>query len=213
MPALPPSADSAGMPASVATTDLATPTTQAVGGAEPVAVASADNSMPDGGPRKVKTMVVRPDGSMAEPPADAAAAEAPAAPEAAPPAAPDAQLAAAAAAPAAAEPQEVASLQAPPAPAPKPKPAAKPAAQQTAAATAARGRRRPDQICRAGRLEEEPDRCARELRRYAAEISDAARQLSADGAEGRSRHQRNLVPACASARSPTRPPPPSSAVS
>lgn len=137
VPALPPSADTAGAPAPVATTDLATPTTQAVGGAEPVAVASADDSMPDGGPRKVKTMVVRPDGSMAEPPADAAAAEAPAAPEAAAPAAPNAQLATTAAAPAAAEPQEVASLQAPPAPAPKPKPAAKPVAQQTAAATPA----------------------------------------------------------------------------
>ena len=135
VPALPPSPDSGGMPASVATTDLATPTTQAVGGAEPVAVASADDSMPDGGPRKVKTMVVRPDGTMAEPPADAAAAEAPAAPEAAPPAAPDAQLAAAA--PAAAEPQEVASLQAPAAPAPKPKPAAKPAVQTAAATPAA----------------------------------------------------------------------------
>ena len=135
VPALPPSPDSGGMPASVATTDLATPTTQAVGGAEPVAVASADNSMPDGGPRKVKTMVVRPDGTMADPPAGAAAAEAPAAPEAAPPAAPDAQLAAAA--PAAAEPQEVASLQAPAAPAPKPKPAAKPAVQTAAATPAA----------------------------------------------------------------------------
>ena len=193
VPALPPSPDSGGMPASVATTDLATPTTQAVGGAEPVAVASADDSMPDGGPRKVKTMVVRPDGTMAEPPADAAAAEAPAAPEAAPPAAPDAQLAAAA--PAAAEPQEVASLQAP----------AGSRSQAEARRQACRadrrrdacgdaGRRRPDQICRAGRLEEEPDRRARELRRYAAEISDAARQLSADGAEGRPRHQGNLVP-------------------
>jgi cell division septation protein DedD len=134
VPALPPSPDSAGTPAPVATTDLATPTTQSVGGAEPVAVASADDSMPDGGPRKVKTMVVRPDGTMADPPADAAAAEAPAAPEAA---APDAQLATAAAAPAAAEPQEVASLQAPPAPAPKPKPAAKPAVQTAAATPAA----------------------------------------------------------------------------
>ena len=194
VPALPPSPDSGGMPASVATTDLATPTTQAVGGAEPVAVASADNSMPDGGPRKVKTMVVRPDGTMADPPADAAAAEAPAAPEAAPPAAPDAQLAAAA--PAAAEPQEVASLQAP----------AGSRSQAEARRQACRAdrcrdacgdagrRRRPDQICRAGRLEEEPDRRARELRRHAAEISDAARQLSADGAEGRPRHQGNLVP-------------------
>ncbi len=122
VPALPPSPD--GMPASVATTDLGTPTTQAVGGAEPIAVASADDSMPDGGPRKVKTMVVRPDGTMAEPAAEAMAPEAPAA-------APDAQLATAATPPA--EPQEVASLQA--APAPKPTPAAKPV-QQTAAATA-----------------------------------------------------------------------------
>ncbi len=127
VPALPPSPESAGMPASVATTDLATPTTQAVGGAEPVAVASADDSMPDGGPRKVKTMVVRPDGTMAEPPAEAAAPNA---------AAPDAQLASAAP-PAAEEPQEVASLQAPPTPAPKPKPAAKPAVQTAAATPAA----------------------------------------------------------------------------
>jgi cell division septation protein DedD len=139
VPALPPSGDAAGMPATVATTDLGTPTTQAVGGAEPIAVASADDSMPDGGPRKVKTMVVRPDGSMAEPPAgEAAAAEAPAAPAApeAPAAAEAPQMAAAAPppAPAAAEPQEVASLQAPP-PAPAPKPAAKPV--QTAAATPA----------------------------------------------------------------------------
>jgi cell division septation protein DedD len=142
VPALPPSTETAGMPAPVATTDLATPpTTQAVGGAEPIAVAADDGSMPDGGPRKVKTMVVRPDGSMAEPPA-AEAAAAPAAPEA--PAA-DPQLAAAAApppaaaAPQAAEaaPQEVASLQAPPPPAAKPKPAAKPAAEQTAAVTPA----------------------------------------------------------------------------
>ena len=142
VPALPPSTETAGMPAPVATTDLAVPpTTQAVGGAEPIAVAADDGSMPDGGPRKVKTMVVRPDGSMAEPPA-AEAAAAPAAPEA--PAA-DSQLAAAAApppaaaAPQAAEaaPQEVASLQAPPPPAAKPKPAAKPAAEQTAAVTPA----------------------------------------------------------------------------
>jgi len=147
VPALPPSAETAGMPTPVATTDLATPpTTQAVGGAEPIAVAADDASMPDGGPRKVKTMVVRPDGSVMTPPEPAAeAAAAPAAPEA--PAAADPQLAAAAAAappaaaaaPQAAEaaPQEVASLQAPPAPTAKPKPTAKPAAQQTAAATPA----------------------------------------------------------------------------
>jgi SPOR domain len=116
VPALPPSADG---PAPVASTDLATPTTQAVGGAEPIAVASVDDgSMPDGGPRKVKTMVVRPDGSMAEPSAAeaAAAAEAPAAAEAAP--------------------QQVAALPAPPPPEAKPKPAAKPAAAQQTAAVA-----------------------------------------------------------------------------
>jgi cell division septation protein DedD len=149
VPALPPSTETAGAPAPVASTDLGTPpTTQAVGGAEPIAVASVDDgSMPDGGPRKVKTMVVRPDGSMAEPPAGADAAAAPAA--AAPAAAAEPQQAAATAAPQAAAPapqaaapapqaaeaapQQVASLQAPPPPAPKP--AAKPAAQQTAAAT------------------------------------------------------------------------------
>jgi hypothetical protein len=136
VPALPPSTETAGMPQPVASTDLGTPTTQAVGG-EPVAVAAAEESVPDGGPRKVKTMVVRPDGSVETPPIPAAPAEAAAAPvppEAAP--APDAQLAAAAPAPApaAAEPQEVASLQAPP-PAPAQKPAAKPT--QTAAATPA----------------------------------------------------------------------------
>lgn len=148
VPALPPSAETAGMPAPTATTDLVTPpTTQAVGGAEPIAVASVDDaSMPDGGPRKVKTMVVRPDGSVMTPPEPAAPAEAaaaPAAPEAlaaaaaAPPAAAAAPPAAAAPQAAEAAPQEVASLQAPPLPAAKPKPAAKPAAQQTAAATPA----------------------------------------------------------------------------
>jgi cell division septation protein DedD len=121
LPALPPSAETAGMPAPVATTDLATPTTQAVGGTEPVAVASVDDgSMPDGGPRKVKTMVVRPDGSVMAPPQAAAA--------------PAAQAPAAAAAPAPqAAPQEVASLQAPPPPVAKPKPAAKPVVQTAAA--------------------------------------------------------------------------------
>jgi cell division septation protein DedD len=88
--------------------------------------------MAEGGPRKVKTMVVRPDGSMAAPPE--AAAEAPAAAEAAPQAA-----ASAAAAPQAAEaaPQQVAALPAPPPPEAKPKPAPKPVAQQTAAAAPA----------------------------------------------------------------------------
>ena len=128
VPALP-SGETPGMPASVATTDAAPPTTQAVGGAEPMPVAAIDDpSMPDGGPRKVKTMVVRPDGSVETPPVPAAPAEAAAAmPEA--PAAADAQLATPEAAP-----QEAAAPPAPPAPAAKPKPASKPAAQQTAAA-------------------------------------------------------------------------------
>lgn len=123
VPALPPSADG---PAPVASTDFTTPTTQAVGGAEPIDVASVDDgSMAEGGPRKVKTMVVRPDGSMAAPEpaagevAAAAAAEAPAAAETAPQAV-------------AAVPQQVAALPAPP-PDAKPKPAPKPVAQQTAA--------------------------------------------------------------------------------
>ncbi len=137
VPALPPSTETAGMPAPVATTDLATPpTTQAVGAGEPIAVAADDASMPDGGPRKVKTMVVRPDGSVMMPPEPAAEATAatPAAPEAVAAAAvPSSPAAPAAAAPQAAEaaPQEVAALQAPPPPAPKS--AAKPAPQQTAA--------------------------------------------------------------------------------
>jgi cell division septation protein DedD len=127
VPAMPSATETAGLPAPVATTDLGTPpTTQAVGGAEPIAVASVgDNAMPDGGPRRVKTMVVKPDGSMAQPAPSAEAA--PAAPE---------QIAAApqaaAPAPQAADTQAVASLQAPP-PAPAPKAAAKPV--QTASAT------------------------------------------------------------------------------
>ncbi len=128
VPALPPSADG---PAPVASTDFTTPTTQAVNGAEPIAVASVeDGSMPDGGPRKVKTMVVRPDGSVMVPPEAAAAAEAPVAAAEAP--------AASEAAPAVAEaPQEVAALQAPPPHEAKPKPAAKPVVQTAAAAPAA----------------------------------------------------------------------------
>jgi cell division septation protein DedD len=139
VPALPPSADG---PAPVASTDFGNPTTQAVGGAEP-AVASIDDASAEGGPRKVKTMVVRPDGSMAAPPEEAAA-EAPAAAEAAPQAAaaagaaPQAAPAAPPAAPAAPQaaeaPQQVAALPAPP-PEAKPKPAAQPAAATPAAAT------------------------------------------------------------------------------
>ena len=151
VPALP-GPDMAAMPAPVATTDAAPPTTQALPGAASIPVAAVDDpAMPDGGPRKVKTMVVRPDGSVETPPVPAApeaapaeaapaqaapaqAAPAQAAPaEAAAPAAPAAPTPAAAAQPqeAQAAPQEVAA----PAPAPKPKPAAKP--QQTAAATPA----------------------------------------------------------------------------
>jgi cell division septation protein DedD len=64
VPALPSASATAGLPPSVAATDLANPaTTQAVNGAED-----------DGGPRKVKTMVVRPDGSVEAPPAAQAAA-------------------------------------------------------------------------------------------------------------------------------------------
>ena len=60
VPALPPATATAGLPVPVATTDLNNPaTTQSVG--------------EDGGPRKVKTMVVRPDGSVEAPPMAAAA--------------------------------------------------------------------------------------------------------------------------------------------
>jgi SPOR domain len=147
VPALP-AADPAAMPAPVATTDAVPPTTQAVPGAQPVAMGGEDDaSMPDGGPRKVKTMVVRPDGSVESPavpelPTDAAPAAAPPAETAATPAMPaaDPQLAAVSPAPPAAEPQpaqpapQEAAAPAEPAPKAKPKPAAKPAAQQTAAA-------------------------------------------------------------------------------
>ena len=60
VPALPPSPGAADMPAPVATTDLVTPpTTQSVD------MAAAED--PDGGPRKVKTMRVLPDGSVEMP--------------------------------------------------------------------------------------------------------------------------------------------------
>jgi cell division protein FtsN len=94
----------------------------------PPAVATVDD--PDGGPRRVKTLVVRPDGSVMPPPAAAPApAPAPAqqqlaavapAPQAAPPAPPPAPAAAAPAP--AADPQPVAAI-----PPPKPKPAPTPA--------------------------------------------------------------------------------------
>jgi cell division protein FtsN len=97
--------------------------------APPPAVATVDD--PDGGPRRVKTLVVRPDGSVMPPPAPvpapapaqqqlAAVAPAPQAAPAAPPRAP------VAAAPApAADPQPVAAI---PPPKPKPTPAPAPAA-------------------------------------------------------------------------------------
>jgi cell division septation protein DedD len=113
VPALPPSTDTAGLPAPVASTDLGTPpTTQAVDGAP------AD----DGGPRKVKTLVVRPDGSVETPPATEAAAGA-ASQDAAPAAMPVPQAAAPAPAPAPAP--KVAAVQPKPKPAPAPQAASK----------------------------------------------------------------------------------------
>ena len=66
VPALPPANATAGVPAPVVTTDLANPaTTQSLPGA----------AGEEGGPRKVKTLVVRPDGSVEAPAvADAASA-------------------------------------------------------------------------------------------------------------------------------------------
>jgi len=133
VPALPPSTDTASVPAGptpVASTDLgAPPTTQAVDGSVPATVASVDDpNSADGGPRKVKTMVVRPDGSVMAPPAGAAPTEAPAdmqlaaaGPAPAPAQAPaaDPAPAAPAAAAAAAAPQQAADM---PVPAAKPKP-------------------------------------------------------------------------------------------
>ncbi|MGH6734620.1 MAG: SPOR domain-containing protein [Methyloceanibacter sp.] len=117
VPALPPSAETGGLPAPVATTDLASPdTTQAVATGEDA----------EGGPRKVKTLRVLPDGSVEAPPAvemAAAGAAAPAA-EAAP-------ADATAAAPAEAQ----ASLAVPPAAPAEAAPA--PAPQQIAAAVPA----------------------------------------------------------------------------
>ncbi len=142
VPAMPAS-DPAAMPAPVAVTDAAPPTTQALPGAPTMAMAAADETAPDGGPRKVKTMVVRPDGSVETPqvpalpteaaPAGAAPVEAAASPA---PAAEPQQLAAVAPPqpaeqpPVQAAPQEAAA----PAPAPEPEPKPKPK-QQTAAAT------------------------------------------------------------------------------
>jgi hypothetical protein len=66
VPAMPPATATAGLPASVASTDLANPST----------TQSVDGAGDDGGPRKVKTLVVRPDGSVEAPPAGAAQADA-----------------------------------------------------------------------------------------------------------------------------------------
>ena len=138
VPAMPGAAPA--MPTPVATTDAVPPTTQALPGAAPIAVAAAEDASAEGGPRKVKTMVVRPDGSVEAPavpdlPAETAAA--PAAPASPAEAAP-AQLAAVSP-PSAPEPQPAQAApqaEAPqPAAAPEPKPKPKPAAQQTAAAT------------------------------------------------------------------------------
>lgn len=63
VPALPPASATAGLPSPVATTDLANPAT----------TQSVDGGGEEGGPRKVKTMVVRPDGSVEVPAAAAAA--------------------------------------------------------------------------------------------------------------------------------------------
>jgi hypothetical protein len=121
VPALPPSTETAGMPTPVASTDLATPpTTQTVDGSAPATVATLDDpNAADGGPRRVKTMVVRPDGSVMappEPPPGAAPAEAPADMQLA--AAEPAPAQAAAAGPPAAEP----AAETPPAPTSKPAP-------------------------------------------------------------------------------------------
>jgi len=112
VPALPPASATAGLPPTVASTDAGTPgTTESVDGA-------ADD---DGGPRKVKTLVVRPDGSVEAPPADAAQAAAAGAPAEAAPAPAGIMPVPAAEAPApqaaAPAPQQVASVDPKPAPA------------------------------------------------------------------------------------------------
>jgi hypothetical protein len=133
VPALPPVTETSGMPGPVASTDLATPpTTQAIPAGDPNAVAAVDDaSTPDGGPRRVKTARVLPDGSVEEPPLPAAPSETAAVPAPGAPVAP--QLAAAAPQAATTASQQVAALPAP-ASTPAPAPAAKPPAQQTAAA-------------------------------------------------------------------------------
>jgi cell division protein FtsN len=140
VPALPPAqTETAGLPTPVATTDTVPPAaTQAIdntAGTSPLAVASADDTA-DGGPRRVKTLKVRPDGSVEAPPAAADAAQASAADGATaalPAAAPAAAMPVPAAEPPAPAPQHVAAVE--PAPA-KPK-APKPVATQASATPAA----------------------------------------------------------------------------
>ncbi len=159
VPALPAApSETAGLPTPVATTDLVTPqTTQAVDGsgapgAAPMAVAAADDA--DGGPRRVKTLKVRPDGSVEDPAgAPAAAAEEGAQPATAQASAADGETAAlpaampvpaAAAAPApvaapaaAPKPQQVAAIQPAPVKPKAPKPAVAQASATPQAAPAA----------------------------------------------------------------------------
>jgi hypothetical protein len=115
MPAMPATPDTAGLPPAagmqVATT--APQTTQAVdaGATPPGAVATVDD--PEGGPRRVKTLVVRPDGSVMPPAAPSVAAVEPApAPAPAPQQVVSAEAVPAALPPPAAQPVPVAPVQA-----------------------------------------------------------------------------------------------------
>jgi hypothetical protein len=138
VPALPPAqTETAGLPTPVATTDqVPPPATQAIdntAGTTPLPVAATDDSA-DGGPRRVKTLKVRPDGSVEAPPATADAAQASAADGATaalPAAAPAAAMPVPAAEAAAPAPQHVAAVE----PAAKPK-APKPVATQASATPA-----------------------------------------------------------------------------
>ena len=143
VPALPAApTEMAGLPTPVATTDMVNPQNMQADGAAPMAVAAADDTA-DGGPRRVKTMKVRPDGSVeesaaapeaagdaAQPATAAADGDTAALPAAAMPV-PAADAPAAEAAPA--KPQQVAAIQ--PAPV-KPK-APKPTVAQASATPAA----------------------------------------------------------------------------
>ncbi len=130
IPAMPASTDTAGLGAP-AGTQTAPPTTEAVAaGSAPSPVATVDD--PEGGPRRVKTMVVRPDGSVM-PPAGMETAAA-AAPAQAP--APQVASAETPGSVPATQPQVQAHLAAAPAATPAP-PAAQPPAAPTAQAAAA----------------------------------------------------------------------------